>query len=88
MQVALGALPLLLRAGDAAAEGAVEPSRGGTSLGEILLLLAPILLYGVFSIYREKVNPRAKLSDFLFIAAAAVIVLNILTILIFKIRLY
>ena len=84
-----GLVPLLLRAQAASAdEFAPEPQPTSIGIGEILLLLAPILLYGVFSLYREKVNPKAKLSDFLFIAVAAVIVLNILSILILKVRLF
>ena len=85
-----GLVPLLLRAqaASAADEFAPEPKPPSLGIGEVLLLLAPILLYGVFSLYREKFNPKAKLSDFLFIAVAAVIVLNILSILILKVRLF
>jgi len=39
-------------------------------------------------VYREKVNPKATISDFLFITAGIVIVGNILSILVFKIRLF
>lgn len=55
---------------------------------EGLLIFAPVILYGLFSVYRSQVNPRAKLSDFLFIAAAAVVVANLFTIIVFKKRLY
>lgn len=90
LQAVIGLAPLLLRASDAAAESpaGAPDSPSGVSIAEIVLLLAPILLYGGFSVYREKVNPRAKLSDFLFIAAGVVIVGNVLSILIFKVRLY
>lgn len=55
---------------------------------EGLLVFAPVLLYGLFTIYRSKVNERAKLSDFLFIVAAAVVVGNLLSIIFFKKKLY
>ena len=49
---------------------------------------SPLLLYVGFYLYREKVNPKAKLSDLVYIAAAAVIVVNLLSILFFKVRLF
>ena len=56
--------------------------------GDYLILGLPIIVYGAFSLYRAKVNPRIKISDFLFILAAAVIVGNILSIVIFKKRIF
>lgn len=53
---------------------------------EFLLVLSPLLLYGIFSLYRSKVNPRAKLSDFAFIVVGLVIVANLISIIVFKVR--
>lgn len=57
-------------------------------MGEFLVLLAPLLLYGLFNVYRSKVNPKATISDFLFIIAALVVVGNLFSILVLKVRLY
>ncbi|DBA65885.1 hypothetical protein WJX79_010199 [Trebouxia sp. C0005] len=64
-----------------------NPASGITPF-EGLLVFAPVLLYGLFTIYRSKVNERAKLSDFLFIVAAGVVVSNLLSIIFFKRKLY
>ncbi|KAL3157091.1 hypothetical protein ABBQ38_001337 [Trebouxia sp. C0009 RCD-2024] len=61
---------------------------GGLTAFEGLLIFAPVILYGLFTVYRSKVNERAKLSDFLFIAAAGVVVANLVSIIFFKRRLY
>lgn len=70
---------------DAAAAAVTE---GGLPVAELALVLSPIILYGIFNVYRSALNPRAKLSDFLFIVAAIAIVGNILSILIFKKRFF
>lgn len=41
------------------------------------VVLTPILLYGIFNVYRDKVNPRIKYSDFLFICAGVAVVANL-----------
>ncbi|DBA93697.1 TPA: hypothetical protein ACH3X3_013768 [Trebouxia sp. C0006] len=64
-----------------------NPASGITPF-EGLLVFAPVLLYGLFTVYRSKVNERAKLSDFLFIVAAGVVVSNLLSIIFFKRKLY
>ncbi len=50
----------------AAAAGAVEAAADGPivlgSAAEIGLVLSPIVLYGIFNIYRKLVDPRAKVS--------------------------
>lgn len=61
---------------------------GGVSVGEILLLLAPLLLYGLFNVYRSKINPKASISDFLFFLAALVIIGNVFSIVVLKVRIY
>lgn len=90
MQIVVGLCPALLNAQGAIAEGPVgaPESPKGVSVAEVVLLAAPLLLYGGFSIYRDRVNPKAKLSDFLFVTAGLIIVLNLLSILFFKVRLY
>lgn len=46
---------------DAAQEAAqTVPSLGGFSAGEIALVAAPILFYGLFSLYRDQVNPKVR----------------------------
>jgi hypothetical protein len=43
----------------------------------LAVVLTPILLYGIFNVYRDKVNPRIKFSDFLFICAGVAVVANL-----------
>lgn len=69
-------------------QDAVQSGPPAPSPIEILLVLSPILLYGVFSLYRSKVNPRAKLSDFSFIVVGLVIVANLVSIIVFKVRFF
>jgi hypothetical protein len=104
----------LLASLPAAAEEVPSAPAGGINVVEIAILAAPLLLYSVFNLYRDKVNPnakvgllpacrggpcacscvglragaRAQLSDFVFIVAAVVIVLNILSILVFRVRIF
>ena len=58
----------------------------GISPVELLILLTPIIFYGAFVLYRQKANPGAKFSDFLFIVAAFAVISNIISILFFKVR--
>jgi hypothetical protein len=60
---------------------------GFTNAGT-LIAFSPIVVYSVFYVYRATVNPKAKLQDLLFIAAACVVVANIASIVIFKKRIY
>jgi hypothetical protein len=62
--------------------------RGGVSPAEVALLTAPIIVYGTFSIYRDKVNPKAKVTDALFVLAGLAVAGNIVSILFFKTRLF
>ena len=39
-----------------------QTQASGFNAFESLLILAPILLYGIFNVYRSQVNPKAKLS--------------------------
>ena len=52
----------VLAAAPAAAEEVPSAPAGGVNVVEIAILAAPLLLYGVFNLYRDKVNPNAKVS--------------------------
>jgi hypothetical protein len=77
-------------------ESVVNETSAAPSAGAVLgftpvgwaVAFSPLAFYSIFWIYREKINPRAKLSDFLFILAAIVVIGNILSILIFKRRFF
>ena len=60
----------------------------GLPLGEFALLLAPVLLYSAFTIYRTTFNKNVKLSDFFFAVGAVVVFGNILSIVFLKIRFF
>lgn len=72
----------------AAAAGAAETSVPAPAWLGYVVLLSPILLYGIFNLYRSQVNPRAKFTDFLFIVAGVAVVANLFSILVLKIRLF
>ena len=59
----------------------------GWSNGETAIVLAPALLYGLFSLNRA-VDPKATPSSFLTLVALFVVLGNIFSILVFKTRLY
>ncbi|GBF91419.1 hypothetical protein Rsub_04159 [Raphidocelis subcapitata] len=81
---ALG-LPLPALAEEAAAQAApaLEPTPAFYAVATV-----PLATYALFWIYRDRVNPKATIGDFLYILGAIVIVGNILSILIFKIRFF
>ncbi|MEW5311568.1 MAG: hypothetical protein WDW38_003276 [Sanguina aurantia] len=53
--------------------------------GELAVIAAPLVLYGIFNGYRSFVNPKATFNDFLFLTVALGIVYNIVSIVVFKI---
>ena len=65
-----------------------EQVPGGWTTAEGLIVLAPLVLYGLFSLYRDRINPNFKLSDFALIIAGVVVLGNVVAILVFKTRLY
>jgi hypothetical protein len=69
--VASGACGCAPQAKDTVAD-AVQRTGGppAPAPAELLLVLSPLLLYGIFTLYRSKVNPRAKLQDFAFIVVS------------------
>ncbi|MEW5306120.1 MAG: hypothetical protein WDW36_008611 [Sanguina aurantia] len=52
--------------------------------GELAVIAAPLVLYGIFNGYRSFVNPKATFNDFLFLTVALGIVYNIVSIVVFK----
>ena len=60
----------------------------GIGLVQGTILLAPVVLYAIFSIYRTAFNRNAKISDFLLLVASVFIFGNILSALVFKVRLF
>ncbi|KAF5835731.1 hypothetical protein DUNSADRAFT_6957 [Dunaliella salina] len=54
--------------------------------GQLALLFSPVLIYGAFSIYRAKVNPKASISDLLLIVALCAILFNLYSIVFLKVR--
>ena len=60
----------------------------GLPVQEVLILTAPVLLYTIFTVWRTTFNPNLKILDFMFAMVSAVIVINISSILIFKIRFF
>lgn len=86
-------LSLMGYCGPALADEAVDVANqssgflGFTNAGT-LIAFSPTVVYSVFYLYRATVNPKAKLQDLLFIAAACVVVANIASIVIFKKRIY
>ena len=70
-----------------AAAAAASGFLGFTPLGWAIAF-SPVAIYGGFYLYRQYLNPKAKIGDLLFFIAASVILGNIASVLIFKRRLY
>jgi hypothetical protein len=79
-------------AGEAAKEAADVMSQNsgilGYTNGGLVIAFSPLVIYGVFYLYRATINPKAKLQDLLFVGAFCVVVANILSIAIFHRRVY
>ncbi|GIL84423.1 hypothetical protein Vretimale_15895 [Volvox reticuliferus] len=67
---------------------AATTAAGGLGTGEAVLLLTPVLVYTLFNLYRDRINPQAKFLDYIYIMAALAIFGNIFSILIFKTRFF
>lgn len=52
------------------------------------VLTFPVLSYGLFNLYRDQVNPYAKVTDWMFGMVALVIVVNLVLIVTLGVRLY
>ncbi|KAL4855468.1 hypothetical protein ACK3TF_004000 [Chlorella vulgaris] len=94
--VRLALLPLsstLLSAGPALAEEVEEAASEALAAGPgnalaLGLVISPILFYAGFSLYRSQIDPRAKFGDAVFAFAAFIILANIISITVFKFRIY
>lgn len=86
----LAALPALAEdaATDAAATAAPSSLPFGFSPIEVAIAVAPLAFYAVLTVYRSAVNPKASISDVLFLLAAFLIVGNLIAGLVFKVRLF
>ncbi|KAG2424021.1 hypothetical protein HXX76_014845 [Chlamydomonas incerta] len=83
------AAPLAAHADEpvAAAAEAVADA-GGFGAGEAALLITPVVVYAAFSVYREKLNPRASFLDYIYIMVFLAIVANLVSIVAFKTRFF
>jgi uncharacterized membrane protein YozB (DUF420 family) len=58
----------------------------GLPLIEVAVLFVPVVLYTIFTVWRTSINPNLKISDFLFAVWGFVLLGNIVSILVFKVR--
>ena len=63
------------------------PEAEGNPIAKAVILFAPLLLYGLFSVYR-RIDPGAKISNFVFYTLGAVVIGNLVGIIFFKTRLF
>ena len=70
-----------------ALEAAAEPVFMGFTQAELLIAAAPAILYGGWTLYRT-LAPRATWVDYLQIIVTFVILYNIYSILVLKVRLF
>eukprot|EP00210_Caulerpa_lentillifera_P007451 g7121.t1 len=69
-------------------ESTSSPLLPGIGIIEGTILLAPVLLYAIFTIYRTGFNRNAKASDFLLLVVSIFIFGNILSTIFLKVRLF
>eukprot|EP01023_Acetabularia_acetabulum_P057973 TRINITY_DN677_c0_g1_i1.p2 TRINITY_DN677_c0_g1~~TRINITY_DN677_c0_g1_i1.p2 ORF type:complete len:219 (+),score=20.66 TRINITY_DN677_c0_g1_i1:27-683(+) len=60
----------------------------GITPQQIILAVGPLLAWAVFVVYRTSFNPKAKISTYLLTLGAVFIIGNVLTSIIFKVRLF
>ena len=87
------AMTFLANCGPALADDTVDLANKnsgflGYTNGGLVVAFSPIVIYGVFYLYRATINPKAKLQDLLFVAAFCVVEANIASIIKFKKRVY
>ncbi|KAI8464085.1 MAG: hypothetical protein J3K34DRAFT_127039 [Monoraphidium minutum] len=75
--------PLAALAEDAAA---AEPQEFSPAFYAVAV--APLLIYALFWLYRDRVNPKATFGDLLYIVGAVVVFGNIISIVVFKTRFF
>ena len=73
---------------DAAPAATDAAEKGGGTLPAVVLGLSPILLYGIFYLYRDKVDPNVKVSDYLYAVLATAVGVNFFSALVFKFRFF
>lgn len=61
---------------------------GGPSAFGLIVLFSPLLLYGIFNVYRERINPQAKLSNFAVIIGALLLAANLFSIVVYRVRFF
>ncbi|KAJ9529762.1 hypothetical protein QJQ45_014531, partial [Haematococcus lacustris] len=74
----------------ASADEAVVPKPPSFYLAptELVLLGSPIVVYAIFNVYRDRVNPKATFSDLLLFMGLAAILGNLVSIAVFKVRFF
>ncbi|PNH06631.1 hypothetical protein TSOC_006974 [Tetrabaena socialis] len=72
----------------AEAAEAVAVASAGPGGGEAALLITPVLLYVAFTVYRDRVNPKATFLDYVYILATVAIVANLISIVAFNTRFF
>lgn len=70
------------------ADESKNPLLPGVGIVSGTALLAPVILWAIFSVYRTAFNRNAKIGDFLLLVASVVIFGNILSALVFKVRVF
>ncbi|KAG2498382.1 hypothetical protein HYH03_003641 [Edaphochlamys debaryana] len=93
LTAALGPMALapMAFAEEAAVEAAAQTGfvlPGGISVPELAILLSPAIAYGLFNVVRNQYFPRAGLMDFAFFLVLTLILLNIISIVIFRVRFF
>ena len=73
---------------DAAVAAADAAEKSGSFAPAAVLGLSPILLYGMFYIYREKFNPNVKVADFIFFVLCFAVFGNLLSTTFLKFRFF
>ncbi|KXZ51190.1 hypothetical protein GPECTOR_13g677 [Gonium pectorale] len=82
------ALTAAARADEAATDAAAAAADGGFGAGEVALLVTPVVVYALFNVYRDRINPEAKFLDYIYIMAFLAIVANLVSIAVFKVRFF
>lgn len=88
LSTAAAAAASLTAALPALAEEVALDGDTGASPAFYAVAVVPLLTYGLFYIYRDRVNPKANFGDLAYILGAVVVFGNILSILIFKTRFF
>lgn len=91
LAVLLAANPLPALADEGGVGGAVASyfnQLANLNAAGVALVASPLVLYASFRAYQSQINPRAKWSDFVFLGAFLLIVANVVSIAVYKTRLF